>query len=307
MVFRDRTAEQGNQRPVRRIGRRAFLSGGTLVLGSAAWPGGRVLAAETESPVLRVGLMTDLHYAEKPTWGSRHYRQSLAKIKEAVRKLNDRRVDLAVELGDLIDGGSEREEELAFLRTVDEQFARCEAERHYVLGNHCLAGFTKEEFIAQSGARRPHYGFDRAGYHFVILDACYRQDGEPYGRNNFEWTDTIIPPHELDWLEEDLAKSDRPTIVFVHQRLDVEGSYAVKNAPAVRKVLEKSGQVRAVLQGHYHRNDHKEIGGIHYCTLAAMVEGAGETNNAYAVMNLHADGTIRIDGFRQQSDYTWRG
>ena len=93
--------------------------------------------------------------------------------------------------------------------------------------------------------------------------------------------------------------------MFAHQRLDVSNHYGVKNAEQVRKVLEESGKVVAVFQGHSHKNEYQEIAGIHYCVLVAMVEGSGAENNAYAVMDLFADGSIRIAGFRQQQDYRW--
>jgi len=125
------------------------------------------------------------------------------------------------------------------------------------------------------------------GYHFVVLDACFRSDGEPYGRKNFNWTDSNIPAAEIEWLKGDLEKTTHKTIAFVHQRLDVEGHYGVKNAAEVRRVLEQSGNVLAVFQGHYHRNDLKEIGGIRYCTLVAMVEGAD--NIGYPQENRSAD------------------
>ena len=52
--------------------------------------------------------------------------------------------------------------------------------------------------------------------------------------------------------------------MFAHQRLDVTNDYCIKNATDVRKVLEASGKVLAVFQGHNHKNDYNEIGGIHY-------------------------------------------
>ena len=69
--------------------------------------------------------------------------------------------------------------------------------------------------------------------------------------------------------------------------------------------LEESGKVLAVLQGHYHRNDHRRIGGIDYGTLAAMVEGSGKENNAYSIMEILPGDTIRIRGFRKQESYKW--
>ena len=99
--------------------------------------------------------------------------------------------------------------------------------------------------------------------------------------------------------------SDRPVIVFAHQRLDVQNNHGVKNSAEVRKILESSGNVLAVFQGHSHQNDVKEIGGIHYCTLVAMVEGSGEESNGYSVMAVEPDGTIQVTGFRKQKSYGW--
>ena len=56
----------------------------------------------------------------------------------------------------------------------------------------------------------------------------------------------------------------------------------------------------AVLQGHDHKGDFKEIGGVHYCTLSAMIEGSGPENNAYAIMDILPGDVIRIRGFRKQ-------
>ena len=91
--------------------------------------------------------------------------------------------------------------------------------------------------------------------------------------------------------------------MHVHQRLDDIKQYAVKNAADVRKVLEQSGKVRTVFQGHSHKNDYQEIAGIHYCTLVAMVEGSGAENSGYSLLEIADDGGIRIEGFRKQKAY----
>jgi hypothetical protein len=58
-------------------------------------------------------------------------------------------------------------------------------------------------------------------------------------------------------LTADLRATDRRTIVFVHQGLDVSDDHGVKNAPEVRRVLESTGRVLAVFQGHSHENDYQ--------------------------------------------------
>jgi hypothetical protein len=283
------------------LSRRAFIRDGALCLAGANV--GPLLAADpAQKPAFRIGLLTDLHYANKPPWQTRFYRETLAKLQEAVGRFNAERPAFVAELGDFIDKAGSVEEEIPWLEKVERVFAGVKAPRHYVLGNHCVMTLTKAEFAAHTkAARTPHYSFDHGGFHFIILDACFRSDGEPYQRENFDWTDANIPTQQLDWLRADLAKAGTPSIVFAHQRLDQAGNHSVRNAAAVREVLERAGNVVAVIQGHSHKNDYQQIAGIHYCTLSAMVEGSGSQNSAYALLDVMEDGSLRLNGFRQQA------
>ena len=58
--------------------------------------------------------------------------------------------------------------------------------------------------------------------------------------------------------------------------------------------------IRDSFQGHSHRNDLQQIEGIDYVTLVAMIEGSGEENNGYGVLEIHKDGSLRLKGFRRQ-------
>lgn len=285
------------------LGRRAFLCGGSLLLASAVRAEVTASALRMREPHMRFGMLTDLHYADKPPAGTRHYRETLAKLAEVAERFRQDRVQFVVELGDFIDAADSVDVEQRYLATVNTPFAGICEDRHYVLGNHCVDTLTKEEFLQGVKQERSYYSFERGGIHCIVLDACFRGDGQPYGRRNFEWTDPNIPAAELAWLKADLERTDKHVIVFVHQRLDVNNVYAVKNAAEVRDALERSGRVLAVFQGHSHQNDYREIGGIHYTTLVAMVEGAGAENNGYGVVEIDASGTIRIAGYRKQQSY----
>jgi alkaline phosphatase len=281
------------------------LRGGTLVIGAIGISGSRALnlmAEEAAGPALKIGLLTDVHYADREVRMNRFYRESLAKLRECIDRFNELKSDFVVELGDLIDAADSIGSEIAHLKTIAAEYARFAGPRHYVLGNHCVDTLTKEEFLEHSGASAPYYSFDAGPFHFVVLDACYRADGVAYARKNFHWTDTEIPPAERDWLRADLAGTGKPTLVFVHQRLDVENNYGVKSAAEVRRILEESDRVLAVFQGHSHRNEYKEIGGIPYCTLRAMVEGSGEENSGYGLLKVFADHSMQLVGFHQQVD-----
>jgi alkaline phosphatase len=290
------------------LGRRAFLQGGTLTLLAAGLDlvPASLPAGDTATPKLRIGLLTDLHYADKPLKGTRFYRETPAKLDEAVRLFSNDKPDFTVELGDLIDAADDVEVEKRWLRTIHEQFSQIPGPKHFVLGNHCVDTLTKEEFLGGVGQKESYYSFDSGGFHFVVLDGCFRSDGVPYGRKNSMWDDANVPAAELDWLRSDLGGTTHPTIVFAHQRLDGTGPHHVRNAADVRKALEDSGRVLAVFQGHSHQNDYKLVGGIHYATLVAMIEGSGEPNNGYAVAEVAEGGTIHVRGYRKQVGYDWK-
>ncbi|WDQ15172.1 metallophosphoesterase [Rhodopirellula sp. P2] len=291
------------------LGRRTFLRDGSLVLAATAITPSLLMErqsfADETNTAVRVGLVTDMHYADKSPAGSRHYRETIDKLETARKQFVSDQPDFLVELGDLIDAADSVDVEQRYLQTINTKFAAICKDRHYVLGNHCVDTLTKEEFLAGVKQERSYYSFDRKGIHFIVLDSCFRSDGKPYGRRNSHWTDANVPAEELDWLRGDLKSNNKPTIVFAHQRLDVSNHHGVKNNPQVRQVLEDSGDVLAVFQGHSHQNDLKDIGGIHYCTLAAMVEGSGPESNGYSVMDVQPNGTIAIKGFVRQASYQW--
>ncbi len=292
---------------IQQLSRRAFLKNGTLILATTATVNHSLLFADAPSSTkLQVGLVTDLHYADKPPAGTRHYRESVDKLAVATKEFNKAQPDFIVELGDFIDAADSVKTELGYLKRINKEFAAICKQRHYVLGNHCVNTLKKEEFLEAVEQKKSYYSFDSGNFHFVVLDSCFRSDGKPYGRKNFKWTDPNIPKHEIEWLQADLKATKKKTIIFAHQRLDVSNHYGVKNNAKVRKVLEQSNKVLAVFQGHSHKNDHKEINGIHYCTLVAMVEGSGTKNNAFSVMNISTNGTIQIDGFIKQKKYLWK-
>jgi len=154
------------------IGRRAFLQQGTLVLaalGLDSVPGAALFADEgSEKGGITFGLITDLHYADKPPAGTRHYRETLGKLAEAAKQFEKNKPGFVVELGDLIDAADSVETEQSYLKAVNKVFTVISKDRHYVLGNHCVDTLTKEEFLDGVAQKNAYYSFDR-GVHFVVL------------------------------------------------------------------------------------------------------------------------------------------
>ena len=290
-----------------KLTRRAFLKGSGLVIAglSAGIPFVRANSMDGKAK-LSFGIVTDAHYADTDPKGSRNYRESLAKMTEFVKLMNDKKVDFIIELGDLKDQGKPVTEEstLKYLDVIEKVYGQFDGPRYHVLGNHDVDSISKEQFLARvenTGIAEgsTHYSFDLKGIHFVVLDANYISDGSDYDHGNFDWTDANIPLKQLNWLKNDLASSTRPVITFVHQQLDVTGSTGVKNGPKVRQVLQDNKRVLAVFQGHHHAGHYSFIEGIHYYTLKGLVEGGGVENNSYAIVEVYDDNSIVVTGYRK--------
>lgn len=266
-------------------------------------PGNR---SRTRLGTARFGLVTDCHYADADAAGTRFYRESLDKLSECVTLMNAEKVDFLIELGDFKDQDKTPTERktISYLEAVERVFRGFDGPRYHVLGNHDMDSISKMQFLSRVrntnvDSGRSYYSFDLNGLRFIVLDANYRADGADYDHGNFDWTDANIPSAELAWLRRELAEAPGSVIVFIHQRLDGVGEVYVKNADKVRQVLEASGKVLAVFQGHHHPGGYSNITGIHYYTLKALIEGAGPENNSYAIAEVDSDGTIIVTGYRK--------
>ena len=275
--------------------------------------GRRLFGAPDEGvePVVRFGIVTDLHYADIDpdpapcgVVGRRYYRESLRKLGEAVQVFNARKLDFAIELGDFKDNTNGREGTLAHLEAIEACFAKFTGPRYHVAGNHDFDCITNEEFfsrIPNDGKVMPsgYYSFVRGGIKFIVLNACFDSSLKPYSCNN-PWNDANVPPEELAWLDREIASAKGDVIVFCHQRLEdsAETNHIVKNAAAVRAIIERRGKVKGVITGHQHRGGCRVLNGIPYYSLRALVCDSGEGNNSFAEVAVYPSGAFTVTGWR---------
>jgi 3',5'-cyclic AMP phosphodiesterase CpdA len=210
-----------------------------------------------------------------------------------VGRLNrDEKPELLINLGDSIEDES-READLEryghFVRVLEQSSARV----LHVAGNHDQVNLTDDDlrrFWKHQGEL--HYSVDIGGVHFAIL-------------RTVEYTDVAIrlPEEQITWLEQDLAAARAPAIVLMHHpasEMRLEGNRWFEKRPYVcrvaerrrlRQVIEASGKVIAVFNGHVHWNHLDVIAGIPYVTVQSMVENLdddapGRAAGAFAVCDL---------------------
>ncbi len=142
----------------------------------------------------------------------------------------------------------------------------------HVIGNHDLDLYTKEEIMHYWGMTAPYYSFDQKGFHFVVLDANYgEENGQEisFARGNYmKWMFRekepfpYIPQKELEWLEQDLQNTDKPTIVFSHEGLN-EGFLNAVNHEQIFEILKNApAGVLLCICGHKHENRFESEQGI---------------------------------------------
>ena len=286
-----------------------YLSSGILLLAVGRLPQAQAAPRRT----LRFGVLTDTHYADRPTAGTRHYADSLQKVDEAIEAFNRAKVDFVIELGDLKDMDAKGTPELTlrYLDSIEQRLQRFDGPLYHVLGNHDMDCITKEEFLAHTSNAgrangRAYYSFEAQGVRCIVLDANFNADMTPYSRGNFDWRVANIPTEQLDWLDGELTRHRRqPTIIFLHQMLDsfsdINKDLCVKNADKAVEIIERHEQVLAVLQGHRHPGHYSFRRGVHYLTLNGMIEQAAPTNS-YAIVEVRPSGDISVDGFKSCPD-----
>lgn len=291
------------------ITRRQFIQ-------TSVWITGGVLV----SPLLQsckadnvsFGWVTDIHYAQAQVKWDRYFAESKDKLEEAILLYNQLVPDFVIETGDFKDENAEpdKAKTLQYLKEIEAVFQGFKGPQYHVLGNHDVDSLSKEEFLTNVintgiAPGKSYYSYVVKGWRFVVLDACYRNDGVAYSNNNFQWYDTSVPDAQLTWLKDELLKSSEPICIFIHQPLDGEGKLYVNNALEVRRVLEASKKVHAVFQGHRHEGDYKLINGIHYITQKAMVDYSGPANNSYSIVNISNSGVIQVEGYRRAASHVF--
>ncbi|PIE73697.1 MAG: hypothetical protein CSA20_01865 [Deltaproteobacteria bacterium] len=313
-------------------------------LGTAAMAGAAVAAelsfsekirTEANRPMVKAGIITDMHHAARSDTPTRKYSAALAKMDAFITAMKREKPAFIIELGDIVDKVAAAEDPKKNLREIEELFTSI-GPAYHVLGNHEFDNLSREYVlgtISNTGIPQGQtwYSWDHNGVHFIVLDADYcpqaphRQFDMNTAADTFwNWRDAYIPPQELEWLKRDLAATALACVVFTHQTLDRadKEEHNIKNGSAVRTVLEDSGKVIAVFSGHDHEGGYANIKGIHYLILSGNV-GTSEQrpwqdtsrkngfdlqrDNQFALLEIFAAGNkqyvIRLRGTGRQASY----
>jgi 3',5'-cyclic-AMP phosphodiesterase len=245
---------------------------------------------------MRFALISDVHIGPLASHEGKLRKltdQSEELVRAFVRRMKDEvEPDLVVNLGDVIEDESAEQDRERYARFVALLNEIGKPVLH-VAGNHDTINLTPQELCGLWGTSdSPTYSRDIDGFHFAVLHTI-----EHRGQR------IELPEAQLRWLADDLARATLPCIVLMHHpasEMRLEGNRWFEKRPhlcrvverrALREVVEQSGKVLAVFNGHVHWNHLDIIAGIPYVTLQSLIENLdddapGRAAAAYAVCEL---------------------
>ena len=301
------------------IGLTALGMGSGAALGAAAASRGR----PDRKRVLRIAHLTDVHV--QPERGAP---EGLARCLRHVQSLDDP-PDFILNGGDTVFDmlEADRDRVKAQWRVWHDVIRNeCSLPIEHCIGNHDVWGRApaddplagKAWALEEMGLERPYRSFDRAGWHFIVLDSTHPT---PKG-----WYTAKLDEEQRHWLVADLEATDPSTPVMVISHIpiltvtsfligdqaksgdwQVPGSWMHLDARPLAELFARRGNVKLCASGHMHMVDWLEYRGVHYVCNGA-VSGAWwegdyyENGPGYALIDLYDDGSFE----RQYLSYGWQ-
>ncbi len=266
-------------------------------------------------PFLKVGLVADPQYANQPTSGKRHYRESLRKLEEAIDTFNYYKIDLIQNLGDVIDVKWESYD--AILPIYDK--LNPNIENYHLLGNHEFAidSTRFKDILERLSMPDYYYSYSAKGWRFIVLDATdyayysnslhdhdireidlYFENTKDQPNSN-HWN-SAIGKKQQNWLKQELENADfldQKVILFSHMPLRPKNDpHNLWNDNEIINIIEQSTKVVAFINGHNHSGDYEFKNRIHYITIFGMVD---TMISSFGILEFYKDSLV-LKGYGNQ-------
>ena len=242
---------------------------------------------------MKFAILADIHFGPEGHWKGvlrKMNKDVKSFLDDFIKEMNNNvKPEFVVILGDLIEGDNETSDRKN-INYIVKLFKKLECPVYYVAGNHDLINISEEELAKLFHQKSLYYSFDKNEFHIIIL---YTE--------SIKHKNAFISEEQIFWLENDLEKTNKKTIIFTHYSLadqDLAGNpwfegnpeyCLVTNRKTIRDIFSTSKNVIAVFNGHLHWDKQDVHGNIPYFTIQSLTENEddrGLASEAYAVVNI---------------------
>ncbi len=196
--------------------------------------------------MLEFGVISDVHFGYFPN--------AMAHLADFIDDMHEWDPDFIIQLGDFCRPEAASNNFMAIYNSWP-------GPKYHVIGNHERdGGYTFQQAADYWGMPARYHTFDKGPVRCIVLDG-----NEPGGTGS--GYAAFVGPAQQNWLAAELAASDRPVMVFIHQPIEF-----LENGDQVRAILEaadaqRPGMVLAVFAGHRHRDYVLTINSIPYIQI----------------------------------------
>ena len=269
-----------------------------------------------QEPLFTFGIIADVQYADSDPAGTRFYRSSPARLREAISEFRKDSVDFVITLGDLIDKDIRSYDPL--LDIIDSSGLRF----YHVTGNHDYSVGEKyrKRLPSVYSRGRGYYSILHKGCRLIFLNG---NDISTYGSDNkasvkqanalldtlkkrgeinaMEWNGGI-GEKQLIWFDKQLneakVKNDK-VLIFCHFPVLPENVHNLLNYKDIINTMAKYQNIAVWFNGHNHEGNYDYYNKTHFVTMKGMVES--ETQNSFARVDVYSD-KILIFGSGRETD-----
>jgi hypothetical protein len=247
------------------------------------------MSAQSQKPLFSFGVIADVQYADADPAGTRFYRSSAIKLKEALKDLKADSVSFVINLGDLIDRNFES------YKPMMDLFESSGQKIYHVAGNHDYSVDAKYK------RRLPVLVPYKTGYYSVVFDnfrfiflngneiSTYSSNNKTSVKNASEILTLMKEKGEVNavdwnggisekqtaWLRAELNQSrtaNQKVFIVCHFPLVPENVHNLLNYKEVLSLLENYNNIIAWFNGHNHAGNYGNLNMIHFITFKGMVE-----------------------------------
>lgn len=260
------------------------------------------MSAQSQKPVFSFGVIADVQYADADAAGTRFYRSSTDKLREALTNLKSDSVSFVINLGDLID------HDYNSYKPVMDMLDSSELTIYHVAGNHDYSVETKykKRLPVLNASKKGYYSIVYENFRFIFLNgneistyssgnkasvknaSALLQEMKKKGEiNALDWNGGISND-QISWLRSQLDQSKEvkeKVFLICHFPLFPENVHNLLNYKEVLSLLENYHNIIAWMNGHNHAGNYGNLNMIHFVTFRGMVET--EQLNSFARVDVY--------------------